>query len=174
MPGCSAARGARLPRIEARRMQTIRRATLDDAQAMLELQRRAFAEEGRRSGSQEIPPLIEALAAIQEHILLDTALLAVDRAKVVGSVRGIVADRVCTIRALVVEPEMQGRGVGSSLLRALEAAHPGVERFDLTTNTVMDRNVPFYQRHGYCVTKLTHYSEEVTLAQMSKTVSRKP
>ena len=58
------------------------------------------------------------------------------------------------------------------LLKALEDSLPNVARFDLTTNTVMEGNVPFYERHGYRVTELTRYSEGVTLAQMSKAVGR--
>ena len=137
---------------------------------MLDLQRRAFAEEGRRSGSQDIPPLTELLDAVIEHIQTQTALVAKDRGKIMGTIRGIVKGQVCNVRALAVDPANQGHGVGSALLKALERTLPDVARFDLTTNTVMEGNVPFYQRHGYRVTELTRYSERVILAQMSKAV----
>ena len=139
---------------------------------MLDIQRRAFAEEGRRCHSQEIPPLTESLASIVEHIETQTALKASVDGRVVASIRGIVVNGVCTIRALVVEPTHQGRRIGSSLLKALEEALPHVTRFDLTTNTVMESNVPFYERHGYEVAELTRYSEKITLAQMTKAVAR--
>jgi ribosomal protein S18 acetylase RimI-like enzyme len=151
----------------------ISRATPEDASAMLAIQRRAFAEEGRRSASVELPPLTETLAAIEEHIRHQTALTARDGARVIGAVRGIVADGVCTIRALVVEPEYQGRGIGTALLEALETSHPQVARFDLTTNTVMEGNVPFYERHGYRVTERKRYTDAVTLAHMTKAVAEK-
>ncbi len=51
---------------------------------MLDLQRRAFAEEGRRSGSQDIPPLTELLDAVTEHIQKQTALVARDNGKIIG------------------------------------------------------------------------------------------
>jgi predicted N-acetyltransferase YhbS len=149
-------------------MRAIRRAAPGDARLLLELQRRAFAEEGRRSGSNEIPPLSEALSSIAEHIASQTALVATEDGRIIGAIRGMVSGAACTIRALVVEPAHQGRGVGSVLLKALEDSLPNVARFDLTTNTVMEGNVPFYERHGYRVTELTRYSEGVTLAQMSK------
>jgi predicted N-acetyltransferase YhbS len=151
-------------------MYTIRPAILEDAPTMLGLQRRAFAEEGRRSGSQDIPPLTELLDAVIEHIHQQTALIAVDNGKIIGTIRGIVKGRVCTVRALAVDPANQGRGIGSALLKALERALPDIAHFDLTTNTVMEGNVPFYERHGYRVTGLTRYSELVTLAQMTKAV----
>jgi predicted N-acetyltransferase YhbS len=149
-------------------MYTIGRAILEDAPTMLDLQRRAFAEEGRRSGTQDIPPLTELLDAVTEHIEKQTALVARDNGKIIGTIRGIVKGRVCTVRALAVDPANQSRGIGSALLKALERALPEVARFDLTTNTVMEGNVPFYERHGYRTIELTRHSELVTLAQMTK------
>lgn len=149
-------------------MPTITRATLADAPAMHDLQMRAFAEEGRRLQRFDIPPLTETVATIAEHIATQTALTARLDGRIVGCVRGITADGVCIIRALVVDPAHQGKGIGSSLLAALERALPAVARFDLTTNPVMEGNVPFYERHGYRVTEITQHSPAITLAQMSK------
>jgi len=152
-------------------MSTITRATPDDAAAMHALQMRAFAEEGRRLQRVDIPPLTETLDSIADHIRSETALVARADGAIVGCVRGISIDGVCTIRALVVDPAHHGRGIGSALLAALERALPGVARFDLTTNPVMERNVPFYERHGYRVTEITQHSPTITLAQMSKRVA---
>lgn len=136
---------------------------------MLALQRRAFAEEARRCGTLDIPPMTEPLEAIARHVREQLALTARDGAAIVGCVRGIVEDRVCTVRALVVEPAHHGRGIGTTLLRAIEdAARDSVARFDLTTNTVMEGNVPFYERHGYRVTGRTPFTESVVLAHLSK------
>jgi GNAT superfamily N-acetyltransferase len=151
-------------------MYTISRAILEDAATMLDLQRRAFAEEGRRSGTQDIPPLIELLDSVIEHVHRQTALVARDNGMIIGTIRGIVKGQICTVRALAVDPANQGRGIGSALLKALERTLPDVAQFDLTTNTAMEGNVPFYERHGYRVTELTRHSELVTLAQMTKVV----
>ena len=71
-------------------------------------------------------------------------------------------------RGLSVEPAHHGRGIGAALLWAIEAAHPNVARFELTTSTVMAGNVRFYERLGYRVHDLTRHSDKITLAQMSK------
>ncbi|MBU6260109.1 MAG: GNAT family N-acetyltransferase [Burkholderiales bacterium] len=151
-------------------------ASIDDAPTLLEIQRRAFAEEGRRVGrledGREIPPLAEPLAAIVEHIEHQTALVARDGARIVGAVRGVVTDGVCVIRALVVDTDRQGRGIGSALLRALEERLAGVDRFDLTTNMITTGNVPFYERQGYRLLEVTRYAGTIRLAQMSKPGSR--
>lgn len=152
-------------------MLTIRRATAADATPMLALQRRAFVEEARRSGTEDIPPLTEQLDSIAAHIAHQTAIVATLGDRIVGGVRGVVENRVATIRGLVVDPAHHGHGIGSQLLQALEAALPDVERIDLTTSTLMESNVPFYERHGYRVTEYTLPVPTITLAQMSKAVA---
>ncbi|HEY8024837.1 MAG TPA: GNAT family N-acetyltransferase [Burkholderiaceae bacterium] len=149
-------------------MFTISRAALEDAPTILAMQRRAFAEEGRLCGSMDILPLAEPLAAIAEHIAHHTAFVARIGQDIVGAIRGVAADGVCTIRGLCIEPAHHGCGMGSALLAALEAAHPEVARFALTTNTVMPLNVRFYERHGYHVRELTRVPVNIVLAQMEK------
>jgi hypothetical protein len=48
-----------------------------------------------------------------------------------------------------------------------------MERFVLTTNTLVPGNVAFYERRGYQVTELTTYTDKIVLAQMSKVTSVK-
>lgn len=142
---------------------------------MLALQRRAFEEEGRRCGTRDIPPLTEPVDAIAAHIRSQLALVATHGdERIVGCVRGVVEQDVCTVRALVVDPAVQGCGIGTRLLRALEAALQGVRRIALTTNTVMEGNVPFYQRHGYEVDTYTEPAPGIRLAHLSKSVAGTP
>jgi ribosomal protein S18 acetylase RimI-like enzyme len=165
-PGC--ARSFNAFRQAPHAMPTIVPAAPNDAAAILDIQRRAFAQEARLCDNWEIPPLTEALDAVAAHIQSQTVLTARDGTDIIGSVRGIVAGTVCTVRGLSIEPAHQGRGIGSSLLRAIEHAHPQATHFELTTNTVIDSNVRFYERHGYRITELTRYSDRITLAQMRK------
>ena len=139
-----------------------------DAALIHEIRMRAFAEEGRLSGTMDIPPLTEKVTAIERDIRTQTVLTACDAERIIGSARGIIAGRVCTVRALCVEPSLQGQGVGTALLRAIERAHPHVERFELTTNTLVPGNVAYYERRGYQVTALTMSAEKIVLAQMCK------
>jgi len=149
-------------------MLTIRPASVDDAAAMRELQQVAFAEEGRRSGTRDIPPLQEEVDAIVQHVQHQIALVAVKRGVLVGSVRGVKGDHGYVIRALIVHPTCQGQGIGSTLLRALEAALAKPARVDLTTNTLMEGNVLFYEKHGYKVQDRTEPIPGVVLAHLSK------
>jgi GNAT superfamily N-acetyltransferase len=152
-------------------MYTIVPADPADAAVIHEIKMRAFAEEGRLSENVEIPPLVEDVPAIERDIRTHTVLAARDAVGIIGSARGIVAGAVCTIRAVCVAPSRQGRGVGAALLRAVEAAHPAVDRFELTTNTLVPGNVEFYERRGYRVIELTKYTDKIVLTQMRKDVS---
>ncbi len=152
-------------------MHTVTVAVVANAQRIHDIQMRAFAEEGRLSDNLEIPPLMEDVAAVELHIRTQTVLVARDGERIVGSARGIVDGDVCTIRGVSVEPSHQGHGIGASLLRTIEEAHPTIERFALTTNTLVPGNVLFYERRGYQITELTRYTDKVVLAHMVKVAS---
>jgi GNAT superfamily N-acetyltransferase len=152
-------------------MHTIIPAVPENAEVIHDIQMRAFAEEGRLSENLQISPLTEDIAAIELHIRTQTVLTARDGERIIGSARGIVEGSVCKIRRVSVEPSYQGQGIGASLLRAVEQAHPNIERFVLTTNSLVPGNVSFYERRGYQVTELTRYTDKIVLAQMAKLAS---
>lgn len=149
-------------------MYSILRAAPTDAALIHEMKMRAFAEEGRLSGNMQIPPLTEAVSTVEREIRTQTVLTAREEGRIIGSARGIVTGVVCTVRAVCVEPCFRRRGIGAALLDAIERTHPHVERFELTTNTLVPGNVAYYERRGYKLTALTKYTGKIVLAQMCK------
>jgi len=151
---------------------TIVPAHLDDAPAMLAMQKLAFDPEARACQAWDIPPLQETVEGVREHIAMATVLKAMDGERMVGAIRGIVTGGTCLIRVLMVVPEAQGRGIGALLLQAIEGAHPQAERFELTTNMIMVGNVRFYLRHGYDIVEQVQYAPTICLAFMRKIAPR--
>ena len=147
---------------------TIVPAHLDDAPAMLAMQKLAFEPEARACQAWEIPPLQETVEGLREHIRMATVLKAMEGDRLVGAIRGIVTGTTCLIRVLVVAPQAQGRGLGARLLAAVEQAHPQVQRFELTTNMIMVGNVRFYLSHGYEVVEQVQHAPTIRLAFMRK------
>lgn len=146
----------------------ILRARPDDADAILAIQKVAFEPEAQACKVWEIPPLMETVEGVRDHIRTATVLKAMDDNRIVGSIRGIVTGSTCLIRVLAVAPQAQGRGIGALLLRAIEAAHAQVDRFELNTNMVMAGNVRFYLRHGYQLVEQVQHSATIRLAFMRK------
>lgn len=149
-------------------MVLISRATLEDAEAILALQKRAYQSEARLYDDWAIPPLTQTLPSLMGEIESAIVLKAVEGCSIVGSVRAGMAGGVCSVGRLIVEPEFQRRGIGSLLLKAIEEAIPGATRFELFTGSRSEGNIRLYRRHGYEIFRREWLSEQVTLVFMSK------
>jgi GNAT superfamily N-acetyltransferase len=149
-------------------MISILPATPRDAEVIHAIQMRAFAEEARLCGTEQIPPLMEGVAAVEHDIGAHTVLIARDGKQIVGSARGVVKGATCMIHRVSVEPTHQGKGIGVKLIEAIEQLHTTVERFELTTNTLVPGNVEFYERRGYTVTQRRNFTDNIVLVDMQK------
>jgi len=125
-------------------------ATVADAAAILHLQRLAYQSEARIYNDDQIPPLTQTIGEIEKEFG-DLVFLkaATEVGDAVGSVRARERDGTCFIGRLIVHPDYQGRGIGSELMRAIESRFAYAERFELFTGHKSQRNLRFYQKHGY-------------------------
>lgn len=62
-----------------------------------------------------------------------------------------VPERHWYLEVLAVDPDRQGRGIGGSLLRAVNE-RADAQDLPVVLLTFQERNVPLYQRYGYAVT----------------------
>jgi ribosomal protein S18 acetylase RimI-like enzyme len=148
---------------------TISRASLGDAEAILALQKLAYRSEARFYDDWSLPPLTQDLASLREEFrasLVLKATVAVDH--LVGSVRVRVDHGTAAIGRLIVHPEFQGQGIGSELLKAVEAACAGVAKFELFTGSRSEATIRLYQRHGYTVTRTEPVSPTLSLTFLAK------
>ena len=120
-----------------------------DAGELMTLQRAAYLSEARLHADFDLPPLVETLAEVRAAIERERALKAVLGARIVGQVRGRLAGRTGHIGRLSVVPDMQGVGIGTRLLAAIEADLAGAERFELFTGERSLHNIRLYERLGY-------------------------
>lgn len=127
----------------------IERATVDDAAAILAIQRLAYRREAELYQDDTIPPLTQTLSAsiaeFDDHIVLRAVVDSV----IVGSVRGHVRGDTCYIGRLCVTPRYQGHGIGSRLMVVIEQMCQPVTRFELFTGYKSVGNIHLYERLGY-------------------------
>ncbi|WP_229908282.1 GNAT family N-acetyltransferase [Amycolatopsis oliviviridis] len=134
-----------------------------DAGEMLTLQRAAYVPEARAHENIDLPPLLETFEQTKAA-LGDPACFAWgvrESGRLVASVRIVVDGGAGLVGRLIVAPDRQGHGLGSSLLLAAEAAMPSsVTVFRLFTGERSAGPLRMYRKLGYVETHRTreeHY-----------------
>ncbi|MBN6054042.1 GNAT family N-acetyltransferase [Nonomuraea sp. RK-328] len=146
----------------------IQRAEEADAGEILTVQRAAYVTEAQLYGDPFIPPLVESVEQVREAIRGGVVLKAVDGGRVVGSVRGRVSGATCLVGRLVVAPDRQGRGLGTTLLRTLHEQVPEASAFDLFTGHLSEGNLRLYRRLGYRETRRERMDDHLTLVHLRR------
>lgn len=149
----------------------VRVAVPGDAGELLTVQRAAFVTEAQRYGDPLLPPLREDLAGVAAAVAApDTVVLvALDGTRLVGAVRLRVEGTTGHVGRLAVAPDRQREGLGTVLLRAVEAAAPQqVREFALFTGGESAATVARYERAGYVRTGETVDDRGVRLVHLRK------
>jgi ribosomal protein S18 acetylase RimI-like enzyme len=144
-------------------------ATIDDAAAILALQKLAYESEARLYGDWNLPPLTQTLDALRAEFAHSVILKVTDGDRLAGSVRARESAGTCHVGRLIVAPARQGAGLGTGLMREVEARFPAVPRFELFTGSRSTGNIRLYERLGYRRCREQVLSPAVTLVFMEKT-----
>ena len=124
-------------------------ARVDEAGQILKLQRLSYRTEAALYDDWTLPPLTQTLRELLEQYD-DHAILAARLGdEVVGSVRARLKDGTCYVGRLVVHPRLQRRGLGTRLMREIEASFPAARRYELFTGHLSEGNRRLYRRLGY-------------------------
>ena len=144
------------------------KASQSDLQEILSLQYLAFRSEAVVLNNPEIPPLKQTLAELQEEFATQIFLKAVDdNGSIVGSVRYFSEGDTVYIGKLIVNPDFQGRGIGTSLLLEVEKLCPS-KRYELFTRSNNFRNLSIYERLGYKIFDEKPVMKDLTFAYLEK------
>jgi GNAT superfamily N-acetyltransferase len=143
-------------------------ATLDDAANILELQKLAYETEAQLYDDWSLPPLTQTLPGLLDEFATSVLLKAMEGDRLVGSVRAREADGLCRIGRLIVDPEVQGRGIGTMLMRQIEAEFPQARAYELFTGSRSAGNLRLYERLGYRRGRDKVLSPAVTLVFLEK------
>lgn len=136
-----------------------------DLPEILSLQRAAFESEARLVENWNIPPLTQTLEELTEEWRSSVMLKAVEGQMLVGTVRARLTGDTAHIGRLAVQPHWQGRGCGSSLLKAILSATTAV-RYELFTSAKSERNLRLYEKFGFVAYKKGKTASGVELVWM--------
>jgi GNAT superfamily N-acetyltransferase len=146
----------------------IAQASPDDAGEILALQKMAYQSEAKLNDDWTLPPLTETLPEIISEFETKVFLKAIFADKIIGSVRATLDSGTCQVGRLIVHPDNQGKGIGTSLMGRIETAFSRAERFELFTGTKSIHNIRLYQRLGYREYREEDLSPKVRLVFMEK------
>ncbi len=166
--GSMAAFIAAARRAKAETRMPIDPARIEDAAEILALQKMAYRSEAERYGDFTIPPLTQTQAEIESEFDRKLFLRAKMGGTIIGSVRAELRDGTCHIGRLIVHPDWQNRGIGSRLLREIEAHFPSAKRFELFTGERSERNLHLYQKSGYRIFKREPLNGRTMLVYLEK------
>ena len=147
----------------------LRRAVAEDATAIRELTRAAYAKWVPLIGREPRPMTVDYEAAVRRHRF---DLLHVDGALAALIETVAEADNLLIVN-VAVSPAVQGRGLGRRLLAHAEglAAAAGFGEVRLYTNKLFEENVQLYLRVGYGIDREEDAPGLGTAVYMSKRIA---
>lgn len=149
-------------------MITIEKAQENDLQEILALQYIAYQSEARLFNSMDIPPLKQTIDEVRNEFDNGIFLKAVDESgNIIGSVRAYEKDNTVYIGKLMVQPNMQKKGLGTKLLLEIEKQYPN-KRYELFTSTKSISNIRLYEKLGYKIFRKEAVSKELEFVYLEK------
>ena len=146
----------------------IEQALKEDLKEILELQKLAYRSEAEIYNDYSIPPLTQTLDEIKEDFSFQTFLKIIVNRKIIGSVRAYKKKDTCYIGRLIVHPNFRNQGIGTKLLKEIEAKFNDIKRFELFTGYKSEKNVYLYQKLGYRPFKKELINENLQIVYLEK------
>jgi len=145
-----------------------KKATIEDAQEILALQKLAYTREAEIYSDFTIPPLHQSLDEIKAEFADQYFLKLCKNGRIVGSVRAYAKEGTCFIGKLIVNPEYQNQGIGTKLLQEIEKVFYYVTGYELFTGHESQKNLYLYEKNGYRIFRRQQVTHDLTLVFMEK------
>jgi ribosomal protein S18 acetylase RimI-like enzyme len=132
------------------------------AEQVFAVRQDAYAQEAHLLGLDDFPPLRKGVEELRAS--LSRSFVVRQVGEVVGVLELESEPEVLCISALVVSPRVQGRGVGSALLRAAIAA-AAENPLEVQTAVLNEPAVRLYKRHGFVLQRTWRLEQGLELAR---------
>ncbi|SCN34365.1 Uncharacterized protein BCRIVMBC938_02491 [Bacillus wiedmannii] len=136
----------------------IEKATILDAEKLTEIMTRTFNEEAKHWLSDQgdvidyniQPPGYSSVEMMKYSIEeLDSFNVIMDKEIIGGIIVTISGKSYGRIDRIFVDPNYQGKGIGSHVIKLIEAEYPNIRIWDLETSSRQINNHHFYKKMGY-------------------------
>lgn len=151
----------------------IRPIAASDAGEVLTLQRAAFTQEALIYGDPDMPALTQSLEELEFELRENLGCVALIGARIVGAARARAADGLLLVGRIAIAPDMQGEGIGSALLEAVEARgrDAGCREAELFTGSFSVANIELYERLGYRETQRVDQGDGIAEVYLRKEIA---
>ncbi|MBY8982522.1 MAG: GNAT family N-acetyltransferase [Candidatus Lokiarchaeota archaeon] len=146
----------------------IKKADINNAEEILELQKLSYLSEAEIYNDYLIPPLHQTIEEIKKEFQYKTFIKVISNGKIIGSIRGYEDNNTCYIDKIIVHPVYQNQGIGTRLLNHLEQLFEGVKRYELFTGYKSEKNLHIYKKNGYKRFKEEKLNKNVKLIYLEK------
>ena len=148
----------------------IKKANEKDLNDILMLQYLAYQSEARICNNPNIPPLTQTIEDVKVEFEKGVFLKAMnENGNIVASVRALSENGTLFIGKLIVHPDLQGQGIGTTLLNEIERICPS-KRYELFTSTKSEKNIKLYERLGYIKYKEQNLNDDLKLIYLVKEI----
>ncbi len=130
---------------------TVRPIAPADAGEVLTLQRAAFVSEALIYRSVDMPPFTQTLEELEAELVENLGCVAVRDGRMVAAARARLDGDLLLVGRIAVAPDLQGEGLGSLILDAVEerGRQAGATEAELFTGRLSEANIRLYERQGY-------------------------
>jgi chorismate mutase/ribosomal protein S18 acetylase RimI-like enzyme len=152
----------------------IEQASIEDAKAILGLQKRAFIQSAEKAGKNyNIAPIVQTIEELRKDFSLYFFIKATIDNQIVGSCRANTGNSTCAIGRVIVEPIFQKRGYGTQLMNAIETHFNDAKVFEIFTgHDNNEETVSFYSKRGYVKEDTFMGPEKILFIRMKKINNR--
>ncbi|MDA8088820.1 MAG: GNAT family N-acetyltransferase [Nitrospiraceae bacterium] len=146
----------------------------EDLEQILQLQKKSFYGQALIYNDFELPPLTQTIDNLRAEFKLKTFFKLERDHRIIASIRCYIEDNSLFIEKLIVDPDFQNRGIGTSVIREIENRYShAVNKFALYTGDKSSRNLHIYKKLGYREIRREPTSHDFQLVFMEKTNEKK-
>lgn len=122
----------------------------EDLEQILQLQKKSFYGQALIYNDFELPSLTQTIDDLKAEFKLKMIFKLERDHRIIASIRCYIENNNLFIEKLIVDPDFQNRGIGTSVIREIEKRYSRVvNKFALYTGDKSSRNLHIYKKLGY-------------------------